>query len=437
METMPDDVIRFLYIEGYCQVSWMEGKFASACRINRGGFETFRVWVTDPSDLAPGQGPPPDAYGMSRCIQEIESGSYHGIVVVDYSNSAEFIEFEAQLGSHLQRFVRAGGVVAFPSSEGQLVSTFGKLFDTKWRISNYYRTSWGPCSENELNVNYSFGNGNYARRIIQPYSAKGVSLRNVPPNERCFGVTSESRTQSLVPIMNGQDVSKPDDPTSAAVEELDPDYDIVVAMHDYGKGCVAYFGDVNCETTTVQLVEAFLMSRCPQQSIDCFAGLDPDTFAEVIKLKGKGNDAFKQGKLSTAINYYTAGIETYGSSKGSHGSQRDTMVTLYANLALVHFRAKSWTKSEAFATKALELDDFHSKALYRRAAARYEISLSSQYGDLTRLKAAISDVSKVPFENPTTLKEVQKLLAKLEHERNRLIRQQPDTFRDNFAGILS
>ena len=36
------------------------------------------------------------------------------------------------------------------------------------------------------------------------------------------------------------------------------DYDVVVAVHQYGEGSIAWFGDINCETATVELVAAFL-----------------------------------------------------------------------------------------------------------------------------------------------------------------------------------
>ena len=446
LSTMPESDVHILFIEGYCMVPWMEKKFAAAIDQGSGtGIRTFRVWLSDPHELQHSQGSSasPDAFGIDRCIQEIESGVYHCIVVVDYSNDTDFETFETKLGRHLQAFVQAGGVAAFPSSEGLLVSTFQKLFDTTWERSGYYRTTWGPCVENELNVNYSFGNGNYSRQIIVPYSAKGTTLRNVPPNERCFGVTSDSRTQSMVPFMNGRDVSKPQDPTSATATDLDAEYDIIVAMHNYGKGCVAYFGDVNCEDETIALVEVFCLSRCPQYPIDCFAALDETTFAAILEYKEKGNASFKQNNLSEAQSMYRAGVDLYGSSKGKRGPQRDILVTLYSNLALVHFRAKSWSESEACASMALQLDEFHHKILFQRATARHELakevlllSTNNTSDGIRLLKAAKSDVIQMPFESPALSKEAQKLLAKINLELKRLQKSQKDSFRDNFAGAL-
>lgn len=437
LDTMPDSPIHVLFIEGYCMVSWMEA------RIQRNGFHgngfcTKRVWVTDPSYRnKDDDGPPPDLIGADKAIQEIESGFYHGIVVVDYSNQDESQEFEDTFGLHLQKFVQNGGVVAFPSSEGLLVSTLSKLFETTWTTSNYYRTTWGPCPENECLINYSFGNGNLARRVIGPYSAKGVSLRNVPVQERCFGVTCDSRTQSLVPMMAGRDVSRPDDPDSVAASELEPDYDVLVAMHDYGKGCIAYFGDVNCEERTTLLVEAFITSRCPQKSIDCFAALDCEAFAKVQEYKEQGNACFNNGQLQDAIEFYDKAVAMYGSCTGTHGEQRDTLVTLYSNMALVYSKTKSWEKSEACASKALALDIDHDKSLYRRAEARYQLSLSKlPQGDIRRLHLAKSDILNMSPVRPDSRKALLKLLDMIELEIKRLEKRQKDRFARNFAGAL-
>jgi hypothetical protein len=80
-ETRPDSAIHVLFIEGYCQFSWMEA------HIRRDGFHghafvTKFVWVADPSYLNP-EAPPPDLIGPDKAIQEMESGFYHGIVVLD------------------------------------------------------------------------------------------------------------------------------------------------------------------------------------------------------------------------------------------------------------------------------------------------------------------------------------------------------------------
>lgn len=433
-ESMPSDGVRILFIEGYCQVSWMETHIVN--NLTGGGVQTFRVWVTDPAFLSE-DSPRPDAFGIEKCIEEIESGKYHAIVVVDCSNSEMFEEFERSLAPHIQKFVQNGGAAAFPSSEGGLlVKTFESFFDTVWQRSGYYRTIWGPCEENMLNVNYCFGNGHLSRSVIQPYSAKTVSLRNVPPHERCFGVTPESRTQSMVPFFDGEDVSKPGDPASAmaSAEELDPDYDIAVAVHNYGQGCVAYIGDVNCEEQTVRLIEAFCVSRCPQHPVDCCAFLSPDVVTEVLDWKEKGNDAFKKRNYTQAVKYYQSAIDLYGGSRGKRGEQRDLLVALHSNCALVHFKAENYSESEVCASEALELDSCHPKALFRRASARYEIGKAME--SIWILKDALKDVTDMPPADSALQKDFVKLTKNIEAEIKRLKTKERESFQKNFSGAL-
>ena len=194
---MPDD-LHVLFIEGYCQVPWMQNSYQTYKSFDGGNTRfkhthIFPVWCTDPSYLSH-EDLPPDAFGVERCQQEIESGRYHAIVVLDYSNPEQVKRFEKDFGHMLPAFVAAGGVVAFPSSEGLIVSTLVKLFDVEWKLGHYFRTTWGPCLDvNERNINFSFGNGNYSRRIIQDYSAKSVTMMGVPLHERCFGLKASSK----------------------------------------------------------------------------------------------------------------------------------------------------------------------------------------------------------------------------------------------------
>ena len=87
-------------------------------------------------------------------------------------------------------------------------------------------------------------------------------------------------------------------------------------MHDYGKGAIAYFGDVNGEDETLGLVAAFIESRSPRLPIDCFAGLDETTFSALMQLKGDGNSYFQEDKLDEAITSYQSALEMFGSNVG-------------------------------------------------------------------------------------------------------------------------
>ena len=82
----------------------------------------------------------------------------------------------------------------------------------------------------------------------------------------------------------------------------DGNYDVNIAMHEYGKGSIAYFGDVNAEKETIWLVSAFIESRSPALPIDCFSSIDESTFGEINRLKEEGSESFKAGDLDQALS---------------------------------------------------------------------------------------------------------------------------------------
>jgi len=424
--------IHILFIEGYCQAPWMETSFVNCPPVigDTRPFSchsTFRVWCTDPSELGTNE-VQPDAFGVKRAQDEIRSGKYHAIVVMDYSNMEERNEFESAFGNLLQEFVAAGGVVAFTSSEGLPVTTTQKYFDTDWTVSNYYRTTWFPClMDNERNVNYSFGNGNLSRRIIKEFSCKGMSLR-VPKHERCFGVTENSTTQSMVPHMSGRDVSK---------ESEDDNYDVIIAMHDYGKGVIAYFGDVNAEHETIWLVAAFVESRSPKLPIDCFSRIDDQAFSEILQLKEEGNASFKNGSLDEAMTSYDAALDKFGKKLGTNGPQRDCYVALLSNASLIQYKKGNYRRSEEYATKVLDIEWGHEKCSYRRAMARFKISQGSEGGDLILLRKAKRDVLNAGRTPPSTLQATQKLLQQIGNEIKRLETKERRQFSTGFQSALS
>lgn len=426
LEDMPDD-LSILFIEGYCIASWMQEHFRSRGKINGiGPFDScrcYRVWVTEPEFL--GDDPPPDAFGVDRCIEEISTGKYHAIVVVDLSNNIE--DFGKKFSGHLQAFVENGGVVAFPSSESSLVHMLQDTFGVTWQRSGYYRTTWSPCQENEHLVKYSFGNGDFSTHVIKDYNVKGNTLLGVPPHERCFGVSSESRTNSLVPFMDGRDVSR---------EEGSDDYDVIVAMHEHGKGVIAYFGDVNGEDETIQLVAAFVQSRAPKLPVDCFAGLTEEEFNAIKELKEQGNAAFQTGKLNEALELYQQALKTFGARLGSNGPQRDVYINLHSNMSLIYFKQEKWFEAETAATRGVEQDCFHEKCLFRRAKARLKFSRATKGGDIARLTGAKADLVACCKPGDATFETTQKLLLSTEQEIKRLKKQQQKSFLKGFGQAL-
>mmetsp|Transcript_6053 Transcript_6053/g.9598 ORF Transcript_6053/g.9598 Transcript_6053/m.9598 type:complete len:253 (+) Transcript_6053:542-1300(+) len=248
-------------------------------------------------------------------------------------------------------------------------------------------------------------------------------MNRVPPHERCFGVTEHSTMQSLVPDMTGKGVSSKSD---------DDDYDVVIAMHTCGKGCIAYFGDVNAEDQMLWLVSSFVESRYPKLPVDCFSSNDDKTFSEIIQLKRDDNTLFKEGKLDEAITKCQLALEKFGPKLGSNGEQKDGRIAILSNLSLVLFKKKDFLQSESVVSQALEMEWGHSKCSYRRAMACFRISQSTPGGDLKRLRQAKKDVLNADISKST-----RDLFLRLEAEIKKIEKEEQKRFSSGFAAGMA
>lgn len=365
-------------------------------------------------------------YGESQaaidlCKERVSCGQFKAIVVVDLSDVGDPDSagqlFEDHVGPVLQTFVREGGVVAFPTCEGLMLQpTLNRLFQTGWEQGGYYRTTWEPCASG--NPAAFFGN----ELASESFSAKACSIRKVPPHERMFGTAPDSVTQSHVFCMSNQPVGQRDDPESV-VEGVDGgDRAVSVAIHAYGAGSIAYFGDVNCEGSTAQLVAAYL----------CTPGDDPldeTNFRAVLEHKARGNAAFGGGRFQEAIQAYDAALAPYEARAGS-AAQRDEKVKILSNRAECYLRLDRWADAEETASLALELDASHSKSLLRRARARMQLGGSALAGarlDLRMIIAAEGDGSA------TAAGMLRDITARLKSEKYAA----RDGFRTGFAAAIS
>lgn len=333
----------------------------------------------------------PDA--ISKCQRELTSGVYTSVIVSDLS--CEFQTFQDHLGEYLQTFVRLGGVVAFLSAEGgQLQSTLQALFGTTWTPGGYFRTTWGVAPENQPAVREWFGSS-----AATSFSVKASTVRGVPASERCFGTTPASRHESIsMRMMQGGAVpvgqGGPQDPSDNPDVPIDTDYDIVVAVHRYYDGAIAWFGDVNCETATVEQVLQFCERCGPDEPVDMssFSTLSASEFESVLRLKTTGNAAFKQGSFAEANSSYAAALGIYGSREGSGSEQRNERVNLSSNMAECLIRQEMFEQAIEAASKALSYDGANVKARLRRVKALAALdgsdNLKQAWDDLKVLHSA-------------------------------------------------
>ena len=80
--------------------------------------------------------------------------------------------------------------------------------------------------------------------------------------------------------------------------------------------------------------------------------------AEALAAKAAGDRAMRQSAFADAAAHYARAV-----------ARAPTLVAAWANLALAHLRAEQFDACVTAATRTLELDPTHVKALYRRAQA--------------------------------------------------------------------
>ena len=162
----------------------------------------------------------------------------------------------------------------------------------------------------------------------------------------------------------------------------DENYDVIVAVHEYGKGSVAYFGDCNAEDQTIWLVAAFLESRSPKLPIDCFSHIDEDIFVEISRLKDIANKSFKERDLDGALATYLLALEKFGTKLGSNGPQRDCYLALLSNVSLNYYKKEDYLQSEVFASKVLDIEWGHEKMLLPKGTGQAQNKSNNTGGEL-------------------------------------------------------
>jgi ankyrin repeat protein len=266
-----------------------------------------------------------------------------------------------------------GGFTAFTTCElPSLLPILGRLFGTTWTPSGCYRTTWGPCTANMSNVGNYFGE----HKDLQ-FSSKSSSMRDVPDFEKCFGAMLKSRHESLAMLVLEQ-------PNPRSGLE-DGDYDVCIAVHSFGRGCISVFGDINFEPTTALLVSGFCLRE---------TAVEAEVFAMAREEKERGNAKFLSGDTACALEHYRAAEIMFGEVIGT-ATQREEKVKILSNSSQCLLALGLHAEAAAKASQALALDGRHVKSLLRRAKSLCEI------GDCASLDIALSDVERARRLEPS------------------------------------
>ncbi|CAI2732504.1 unnamed protein product [Schistosoma spindalis] len=99
--------------------------------------------------------------------------------------------------------------------------------------------------------------------------------------------------------------------------------------------------------------------------------------------KEKGNESFKSGDYTDAMNYYKRSLIMHKTN------------AVYNNRALIYLRQKNWKQAVNDCTKVLKTEPDNLKALFRRSQANFE---------LDNLEQAEKDLSTLTDQDPTNFK---------------------------------
>ena len=368
-----------------------------------------------------------DPTSVAKVEQALMTGNFHAVCVVDLTQFG-LDDLTNHFGKVLQRFCASGGALAFPVSEmSNFLSSFTKLFETQWLPGDYNTaTKWVLESEQNDRVADYFGSH---PSLTQSFEASCVSLFNVPTYERIYAIEPSQRQTMQTPT-----TLTPGSTKTTSEEKQESDYNVCVAIHNYGLGCLAFFGDVDLKQP--DLLFLFLQTSSPIQPIDALAKLNKDTFERVKSLKLQGNDLFGQQNYKEAIEKYQQAVELYGTQAGSHGEQQQEHAILYSNIAECCLRLHEYDASIQAASKALEQSPTMVKAAVRYAKAR--VAMAHQEKNRHYLELADHVLKNIPCPESEQeqislgdmTKKVEGLLLEME-------KKQKDGFRSGFASALS
>ena len=151
----------------------------------------------------------------------------------EFGNSEEFKEL-------IVPWVQKGGRLIVQGENCQYYGNWPEWFGKTWTSSDYYRTDHICHGKNNNDLHWcKWYHKARGALTTSRYNVKAVMLKDVDPEDNLFGTSSESRSYSLVPMMAGQDID----------EGL-----CAIAVGKCGEGSVSFFGDVNAEDDTCNIM---------------------------------------------------------------------------------------------------------------------------------------------------------------------------------------
>jgi hypothetical protein len=214
----------------------------------------------------------------TKCKKLVESAHerFRAIVVADLSD--DFDNFHKFVTPALKVYVREHNwCVLFPTCEGMmwadkfLQPAFGDVIT--WKADGFYRAVHAPVKGPGNRV------GKFFPGCTQKFSVKSATLIDVPTHERCFATGEGSQ---LFGGLYGDAFPSEEGEIDANGDGVDTSV-AVASGGDLG-GTVAFFGDLNAEPSTMELMSTMLETYCcgkegsgESEEKDCFSDVNPWT----------------------------------------------------------------------------------------------------------------------------------------------------------------
>ncbi len=116
---------------------------------------------------------------------------------------------------------------------------------------------------------------------------------------------------------------------------------------------------------------------------------------EAIKFKDLGNTAFNEKKLEVALQHYTMSL-----------SLDPNLSVAYCNRALIHIKLGKFKEAIVDCDKTLQLDEYNTKALYRRGLAFFELNDYRKALDMFERLISINPDNSQAIEQAKKVKDV-------------------------------
>ncbi|KAK1733119.1 hypothetical protein QTG54_016257 [Skeletonema marinoi] len=137
-------------------------------------------------------------------------------------------------------WVNSGGRFIVQGERPQGYGNWPEWFGKSWESSDYFRTDYACNGKSDNDIHWCKWYHKAKGAVTTTrYNAKTVMLSGVAPEDNLFSTSDDSRSYSLVPMMSGRDIEGGQS---------------AVAVGKYGEGSVSYFGDVNAEDETCDVM---------------------------------------------------------------------------------------------------------------------------------------------------------------------------------------